>query len=113
MITNKTITYYHKKINTATRLEEWERTIFTNAWVFETKGSNVSQGYENANNVVVRIPIKFVKDKTIFNIGDIVAIGKQKDIIKQSDLKDVSFFNITSININEYGNNPHVHLGGN
>ena len=112
MITNKTITYYHKTLNKATRLEEWQKTIFTDVWVFAGKGSNINKGYENANDCNIRIPIEYVEDTSIFSIGDIVAIGEQNDITTQSDLKDVEFYNITSININNFGNNPHIHLGG-
>ena len=111
MITNKTITYYSKGQNEQ-KLETWTKTIFTSAWVFGGKGSSINKGYENANDVDIRIPIKFVKDISIFKIGDIIAIGKQSDITKQSDLKDIEFYNVTSVNINDFGSQPHIHLGG-
>ena len=57
-------------------------------------------------------PIEYVTNKDIFQRGDIVAVGIHNDIEKQSDLKDVEFYNVTSINVNDFGNNPHVHLGG-
>ena len=81
-------------------------------WHFGGKGSSVNKGYENANDVNIRIPIEEVIDTTIFAIGDIIAIGMQSEISKQSDLQGKEFYNVTSITINEYGNNPHVHLGG-
>ena len=112
MITNKTITYYHKTLNTATRLEEWTKTIFTNAWVFGGKGSSINKGYDNANDCNVRIPMEYISDVSIFSIGDIIAIGSQEDITKQSELKGTEYYNVTSININNFGNNPHIHLGG-
>lgn len=112
MITNNFITYYHKKLNQRTKLEEWETHYFDDVWVFGGKGSSVNKGYENANDVDVRIPIKYVIDKNLFKVGDIIVIGKHNNINKQSDLSDTEFYNIKSININDFGNNPHVHLGG-
>ena len=112
MITNKAITYYHKTLNETTKIEEWNKTIFKKVWVFSGKGSSINRGYENANDMDVRIPMEFIQDKSIFSIGDIVAIGEQGNITKQSDLKGKEFYNVTSINVNDFGNNPHVHLGG-
>ena len=112
MITNNKITYYHKILNNTTKLYEWSRVLFENVWVFGGKGSNINKGYENANDVNVRIPMEYVQDTSIFSIGDIIAIGVQDNIYKQSDLKDVEYYNVTSININDFGNNPHIHLGG-
>jgi hypothetical protein len=111
MITNKAITYYHKTLN-ENKLEQWTKTIFENVWVFGGKGSSINKGYDNANDVNVRIPMKLVENTDLFKIGDIVAVGIQGNITKQSDLKGIEFYNITSININDFGNNPHVHLGG-
>ena len=112
MVVNNKITYYHKTLNNETKLEEWQRYFFNNVWVFSGKGSSINSGYEKSNNINVRIPIKYVKDANIFHIGDIVAIGKQSNINKQSDLEGKDFYNITSINVNNFGNNPHIHLGG-
>lgn len=110
MITNNIITYYHK-VPTEDKLYKWDKTIFEKVWLFARKGSSINKGYENSNDVNVRIPIEYVKDTT-FSIGDIIAVGKQADIQKQSDLEGVEFYNVTSVTINDFGNNPHVHLGG-
>lgn len=112
MITNKKITYYHKILNNTTKLYEWSRIVFDEVWLFGGKGSSINKGYENANDVDVRIPMEYVQDTSIFQIGDIIALGEQSNITKQSDLKDVEFYNVTSININDFGYNPHIHLGG-
>lgn len=112
MITNKKITYYHKTFNEQTRLEEWQRTVFEKVWLFGGKGSSINKGYENANDVDVRIPAKYVPSIMQFAIGDIIAVGEQGQIRKQTDLEGVEFYNVTSVNINSFGNNPHVHLGG-
>lgn len=111
MITNEAITYYKKSLD-ENKLEKWTKYVFEHVWIFGGKGSGINKGYENANNMDVRIPMHWVKDKNIFNIGDIVAVGVQGDITKQSDLNGKEFYNITSITINKYGNNPHIHLGG-
>lgn len=112
MITNKDITYYSKSVNEETRLEEWNRVVFKDVWVFGGKGSNINAGYENANDVNVRIPIDRVQDTSIFKVKDIIAIGEQDAISKQSDLNGKEYYNVTSITVNDFGNNPHVHLGG-
>lgn len=115
MITNNNITYYHKIFNKVTKLEEWQRVIFNNVWTFARKGSSVNKGYESSNNIDVRIPMEEIKDNKIFSmfsIGDIIVMGIQKDITKQNDLQGKEFYNVTSINTNSFGNNPHIHLGG-
>ena len=112
MITNKSITYYHRVMNLSTKLPSWQKIYFENVWLFGGKGSSINAGYENANDVNVRIPMQDIEDKRIFQVGDIIAVGKQGNIQKQSDLNGKEFYNVTSITINEYGNNPHVHLGG-
>lgn len=109
MITNKTITYYHKTLD-ENRLEKWNRYIFDRVWAFCGSGSSINKGYESSNNINVRIPS--IDNKEIFAIGDIIAIGVQPEIQRQSDLKNVEFYNVTSINVNDFGNNPHIHLGG-
>ena len=111
MITNGSITYYHKALD-ENKLPVWNRYVFKSVWHFGGKGSSINKGYENANDVNIRIPMELVKNTDLFKIGDIVAVGIQGNITKQSDLKGIEFYNITSININDFGNNPHVHLGG-
>lgn len=111
MITNNSITYYKKYLD-ENKLTKWERYYFNDVWLFGGKGSSINRGYENVNDVDVRIPMEYVKDTSIFQIGDIIAVGNQSEIQKQSELDGKEFYNVTSININDFGNNPHVHLGG-
>jgi hypothetical protein len=99
-------------MNTVTKLYEWQRYYFEDVWIFGGKGSSINKGYENANDVNVRIPMEYVEDESIFAIGDIIARGEQQDIEKQEDLKGIEFYNVTSININDFGNSQHIHLGG-
>ena len=112
MITNTDITYYHKILDN-NKLPVWEKHIFKGVWLFGTKTSIQNNGNTETKIVNVRIPMDKVEDVTIFSIGDIVANGIQPDIETQSELKNVEFYNITSININKFGSNPHIHLGGN
>lgn len=114
MITNASLTIYHKYLDTQTKLEKWERQNIENVWFFGGKGASINKGYENANNVDVRIPFdKNDVDITKISIGDILVKGNiEVDIVTQQDLKEYEVFNITSINNNDFGNNPHLHIGG-
>lgn len=114
MITNASLTHYHKTIDNETRLEKWIRYNYDNVWWFGGKGSSINKGYENANDVDVRIPYN-KNDIDISNlaIGDIIIKGTlDTDITTQQDLKNYEVYNITSINDNNFGINQHIHLGG-
>lgn len=114
MIANSGLTIYHKGFNKQTRLETWTRFNYENVWVFGGKGASINKGYENANDVEVRISYKdHDLDINNFRIGDIIVPQIiDLDISKQQDLKDYDVYNITSINNNDFGLNPHIHLGG-
>lgn len=114
MITNASLTHYHKTLDETTRLERWIRYNYDNIWWFGGKGSSINKGYENANDVDVRIPYN-KNDIDINNlaIGDIIIKGTlETDITTQQDLNNYEVYNITSINNNNFGINPHIHLGG-
>ena len=66
MITNSSVTIYHKGYDTVKRVETWERKTYENVWFFGGKGAGINKGYENANDVEVRLPY----DKNILNIND-------------------------------------------
>jgi hypothetical protein len=115
MICNNSLTVYHKGFNEETRLETWERHNYKNIWWFGGKGAGINKGYDQANDVQVRIPYDLNKDLSIkdFSIGDILVEGTlTTDIETQQDLDDYTIYNITSINDNNFGNNPHIRLGG-
>ena len=114
MITNASLTHYHKTLDEATRLEKWIRYNYENVWWFGGKGSSINKGYENANDVNVRIPYdKNNIDISNLAIGDIIIKGTlETDITTQQDLNNYEVYNITSINDNNFGVNPHIHLGG-
>ena len=114
MITNASLTIYHKEYNEATRLEKWKRYNYDKVWFFGGKSAGINKGYDNANNVDVRIPydINTINIENI-KIGDILVKGALiEDITTQQDLSNYDVFNITSINDNNFGNNPHIRIGG-
>ena len=115
MITNSKLTIYHKSLNKQTRLEKWTRFNYNEVWLFGGRGAGINKGYENANNVNIRIPYENNENLDIanFNIGDIIVNGKiDNDIQTSKDLKDYQIYYITSINDNKFGTQPHIHLGG-
>ena len=115
MLVNSDMTLYHKVLDTETRLEKWERYYIEKVWWYGGKGANTQTGYENANDVQIRIPYEMNENLNIanFNVGDIVCKGNiEKTITSQSDLNGVEYYNITAINNNTFGNNAHIHLGG-
>lgn len=69
MITNTELTVYHKTFNQTTRLEEWTRYNYSKVWWFGGKGANINKGYENANDVDVRIPYNLNTNADITNFA--------------------------------------------
>lgn len=115
MLTNTDMTLYHKGFDEETRLNKWIRHYYEKVWWFGGKGANTQMGYENANDVQIRIPYENNENLNIadFSIGDIVCKGNiEKAITNQSELNGVEFYNITAISNNAFGNNQHIHLGG-
>lgn len=113
MITNSSLTIYHKDgLDVATHLEKWTRYNYSNVWYFGGRGASINKGYDNANDVEIRIPYGNL-DITKFAIGDIIVKGTLDfNINKQKDLINYDIYNITSIKNNNFGNNPHIHIGG-
>ena len=116
MLVNSSLTVYHQDgLDNLTHLEKWKRYNYSNVWFFGGKGASLNKGYDNANDVQIRIPYECNSSLNIgdFSIGDIVVQGTLDiNITKQQDLSNYQIYNITSINNNNFGNNPHIHLGG-
>jgi len=121
MIVNSKLTTYHKGFDETTRDEVWVRYNYGNdttdnkVWWFGGKGTSTNKGYENANDVQIRIPYDINENLDIrnFAIGDILVKGYiTQDILSQQDLADYDIYNITSINNNDFGNSQHIHLSG-
>ena len=115
MICNSKLTiYHHEGIDTTTRLPRLVRYNYNNVWFFGGKGANINKGYDNANDVEIRLPYdKNELDISKFKIGDIIVQGELTlDIERAEDLINYQFYNITSIKDNNFGNNKHIHIGG-
>ena len=96
-------------------IEIWNRYNYDKVWFFGGKGAGINKGYDNANDVQVRIPYDQNNGLNIsdFAIGDILVQGTLDiDIETQEDLSNYDIYNITSINNNNFGNSQHIHLGG-
>ena len=141
MITNTEITVFHKVLNDETRLEEWVKYNYTHCWWFGGKGTNTNKGYEEANDVEIRIPYDINSNLHIgnFSIGDMVCKGHidadAETILNQEKL-DINlqqtyvtqetlhvgrrstltgitdYYNITLLKDNTFGSQPHIHIGG-
>lgn len=115
MITNSSLTIYHMSgLDVSTHLETWTRYNYDKVWFFGGKGASINKGYDNANDVEIRIPYdqNANLDITKFAIGDIIVQGTlETNITTQEDLSDYQIYNITSIKNNTFGT-PHIHLGG-
>ena len=114
MITNSSLTIYHKYFDKVSKVDKWKRQEIKNVWWYGGKGANYNRGLEDANEVKIRIP-KDINDTSNLEIevGDILVKGIIKDEISmQSDLKSHETYNITSIIDNYTGLNKHIHIEG-
>ena len=114
MITNSSLTIYHKYFDKITKVDKWKRQEVKNIWWYGGKGANYNKGLENANEVKIRIP-KDINDlnNLEIDVGDILVKGiVKKEISVQSDLKDYETYNIVSIIDNDFGFNKHFHIEG-
>lgn len=114
MITNSSLTIYHKYFDKVSKVDKWKRQEIKNVWWYGGKGANYNKGLENANEVKIRIPkdINDLSDLEV-EIGDILVKDIiDKEISMQSDLKDYETYNIVSIIDNDFGLNKHFHIEG-
>lgn len=115
MICNSSLTVYHYTYDDINRINKWIRFNYDNVWWFGGRGAGLNEGYDNANDVKIRIPYDSNPELNIenFRIGDIIVQGTiEQDITTQQDLDNYEVYNITSMNNNTFGGNPHIHLGG-
>lgn len=115
MIVNNKVTIYHKTgLDVSNHFEIWTRYNYDKVWVFGGKGSGINKGYDNANDLQVRIAYEQNDGLDIrnFSIGDIVVPDELDfDITRQQDLQNYDVYNITSLNNNDFGGTPHIHIG--
>lgn len=115
MLVNSNLTVYHKTFDEENRIEKWIRFNYEKVWFHGGKGASTNEGYENANDVKIRIPYGLNQNLNVenFKIGDILVQGYLDfDIKSQKDLIDYEIYNITSIVDNYFGKNKHIRLGG-
>ena len=116
MITNTEITLYHlARVDVVDLDEKYTRYNIAKAWWFGGKGASTNKGYTEANDVQIRIP--YNQNENLGNveisIGDIVVNDHLDfDIDTQQDLQGYEYYNITAINDNTFGSEPHIHLSG-
>lgn len=112
MLVNSSLTVYHKIEDNHDY--KWVRYNYDKIWWFGGKGASLNKGYENANDVQIRIPYDLNPSLNYnnFGIGDILVQGTlESDITSEEDIQD-EYYNITSLNNNVFGNNKHIHIGG-
>ena len=112
MLVNSSLTVYHKIEDN--RDYKWVRYNYDKIWWFGGKGASLNKGYENANDVQIRIPYELNPklDYNNFGIGDILVQGTlESDITNEEDIQG-EYYNITSLTNNIFGNNQHIHIGG-
>ena len=96
-------------------IEIWNRYNYDKVWFFGGEGAGINKGYDNANDFDCRLFYGHYDNLNVgnFSIGDIVVQGTLDiDIEAQQDLEDYQIYNITSINNNNFGSKPHIHIGG-
>lgn len=116
MLTNSKLTIYRNSgLDITTHLEKWTRYNYDKVWFFGGRGASINKGYDNANDVEIRIPYDENTSLNVnnFNVGDIIVKGALDfNIQTQQDLKNYEIYNITSIKNNDFGINQHIHIGG-
>ena len=99
MITNASLTIYHKGFDENTRLETYTRYNYSNVWYFGGKGTSLNEGLTEKNDVQIRIPYDTNLDISHFAVGDIIVKGTLEiDIQTQQDLSEYEIFNIIGLN---------------
>lgn len=112
MLVNSSLTVYHKVEDNHDY--KWVRYNYDKIWWFGGKGASLNKGYENANDVQIRIPYDLNPDLNYnnFGIGDILVQGTlESDITSEEDIQG-EYYNITSLNNNVFGYGKHIHVGG-
>ena len=116
MIVNNSVTIYHQNgLDSITHFAKWKRFNYSNVWFFGGKGAGIEKGYNEANDINVRISYgqNTGLDIANFSIGDIVVAGTLEiDITSEEDLKDYDTYVIKTIKNNTFGQTPHIHIGG-
>lgn len=110
MLTNASATLYRRIFDPKTRLDKWERVFIPAVWWFRSESSSVdSEGMHRADNITVRIPDMSVRIKK----EDVLVKGEcNVEIEKPSDLHEVEAIKVMAVNYNNFGDTPHIKVGG-
>ncbi len=108
MITNNSITLYHKIKG---RKESYERYNYYEVWAYGGHGASLNEGLADMNDLKVRIPYgKNIVDINNIKVGDIIVLGTlTTDITAESDLED--YYKIKTVYDNKFGDTPHIRIG--
>lgn len=110
MLTNTDLTIFHRVHDPVTRLDKWERTYVDAAWWFkDSKATLNTDGLTVADVYYVRIPdtsLVISKDDYLVK-GD---CGVDMQTVK--DLEGYEKTRATTVNINTFGDNPHIKVVG-
>lgn len=110
VITNADVTVYRKAYDPKTRLDSWEREYVPAAWWYKSEQSSVdADGMHRADTITIRIPdlsVKVAKE-------DMIVRGKcELDITTPKDLEGLEYCKVMSANYNNFGDTPHIRIGG-
>lgn len=113
MITNSKLTIYHKELDD-NKIETYKRVNYDKVWAFINTRVQRDNGINNDNSIEIRIPYKKNKlNVNDFSLGDyVIPEYVDKDIKSITELKNYEVFQIISIKDNNFGTEPHIHLGG-
>lgn len=110
MLTNTDLTIFHRVHDPVTRFDKWERTYVDAAWWFKDSKATLNiDGLTVADVYYVRIPdtsLVISKDDYLVK-GD---CGVDMQTVK--DLEGYEKTRATTVNINTYGDNPHIKVVG-
>ena len=72
-------------LDVSTHLETWTRYNYDKVWYFGGKGAAINKGYDNANDVEIRIPYDENENLNIEHLRQ--SYGKMKKAIKNGTLQ--------------------------
>lgn len=110
VITNADVTVYRRIYDPQTRYDSWEREYVPAVWWFKDEQSSVdAEGMHRADNIAIRIPDISVQVKK----EDIVVKGRcEAEIVTPEDLEGWEYCKVLSVNYNDFGDTPHIKIGG-
>lgn len=110
MLTNTDLTIFHRNYDPVERLDKWEKTYVDSAWWFkDTKSTVTSDGLITADVYYIRIPdTSIVLSKDDYLVKGICEIDMQT----VKDLEGYEKTKATTVNVNTFGDSPHIKVVG-